>query len=424
MKTFASLFTGGGGADVGAAQAGYTHLWGVEYDPKIASVAELNGFSTLVSDVTAVDFSALAAPYWLHMSPPCTRASQANTNAEESPLDQALADACIRAIRTLRPRRISLENVWGYRTFTAFRSILAALTSEGYAVDYWHLNAADYGVPQTRKRLMLCASLDHQPRRPSATHTERRPDADQFTMFDAVLPPWRGWYAAIADLIPTLPDSQFAPWQLERLPAELKETMLVSGTDATIRVAADPMVTLTASLQAKTMMPRAFIVHPTNMQAMPVRDSADPMFTITAGGDLSARNMFTPRAFVVDCQESGSASGLTNREAGQPMYTLSATMEPRRPARAFIIGGGNTNTTEDRPRTPRYDDEPAFTISRSSDRDRAYVGRVVKMTPRCLARFNGLADSYRLPDSPTLACTVLGNMHMKDVQYAAMEANP
>jgi site-specific DNA-cytosine methylase len=378
MTTFASLFTGGGGADVGAARAGYTHLWGVEMDPRIASVAELNGFATMVSDVCAVDFTALAAPCWLHMSPPCTRASQANANAEESPLDQALADACIRAVRTLRPRRISLENVWGYRTFAAFRSILAALTSEGYAVDYWHLNAADYGVPQTRKRLMLVASLDHAPRRPEPTHYDA--SAGHIHM---LYQPWIGWYAAIEDLIPTMPDSAFAPWQMARLPEELKETMI-----------------------------------------------------------------FTNNAF----------DGLvTSVPAGQPWPTV---VLPKSTGgwRALIIGGDNTNTAEDRPRTPRYDSEPMFTVSGSSNRDRAfiipggnsnngvirdqdepmitlsgpqstratraYVGRVVKMTPRCLARFNGLPDTYRLPDSPTLACTVLGNMHMQDVQYAAMEANP
>ena len=37
-------------------------------------------------------------------------------------------------------------------------------------------------------------------------------------------------------------------------------------------------------------------------------------------------------------------------------------------------------------------------------------GRVVKMTPRALARFQSLPDSYILPDKASLACTVIGNM--------------
>lgn len=376
VNTFASLFTGGGGADYSARRQGFTHLWGIEYDAKIASVAELNGFSAIVADICAVDFAALAAPYWLHMSPPCTNASQANANAGETPLDMALAHACIRAIEALRPRRISLENVWGYRNFASFQAILAALASAGYSTGFWHLNAADYGIPQTRKRLCLVASLDHTPRKPLPTH-ERRPNL--FDMF--ALLPWNGWYAAIEDLIPGLPDSAFAPWQLERLPEHLK-TMLFSG----------------------------------NSKVSP-RQRTDPAMTLMAGRIGTAI-----RAFVIDCQESGSASGLTIRQAEQPMYTVSATMEPRRPARAFIIGGGNTNTTEERPRLPRYDNDPTFTVSGSSDRDRAYVGRVVKITKECLRRFNGLGDDYLLPASNTLACTVLGNMHI--LQECLMLANP
>jgi len=39
--------------------------------------------------------------------------------------------------------------------------------------------------------------------------------------------PWVGWYAAIEDLIDTLPKTRPAPWQLARLPQELRETLLI-----------------------------------------------------------------------------------------------------------------------------------------------------------------------------------------------------
>ncbi len=39
MKTCATLFSGGGLADVGLGRAGLTPLWAVEYDPAIAAVA-------------------------------------------------------------------------------------------------------------------------------------------------------------------------------------------------------------------------------------------------------------------------------------------------------------------------------------------------------------------------------------------------
>jgi site-specific DNA-cytosine methylase len=78
------------------------------------------------------------------------------------------------------------------------------------------------------------------------------------------------------------------------------------------------------------------------------------------------------RAFIVDCQESNSETGLTIRQAGEPMFTVSASMEPKRPARASL-------------------------------------GRVVKMTPRALARLQSIPDEYELPSQNGLACEIIGN---------------
>lgn len=43
MTTIATLFSGGEGVGVGAKAAGLDHLWGIEYDDAIASVARANG---------------------------------------------------------------------------------------------------------------------------------------------------------------------------------------------------------------------------------------------------------------------------------------------------------------------------------------------------------------------------------------------
>ena len=105
----------------------------------------------------------------------------------------------------------------------------------GYFWTYDHVNAADYGVPQTRRRLILRASRGLLPFLPEPV-------------------PWVGWYAAIEDLIPTLPESKLAPWQLARLPAELRETVLVGGgntqlaqVDSKSRAWNRPMFTVTGN---------------------------------------------------------------------------------------------------------------------------------------------------------------------------------
>jgi site-specific DNA-cytosine methylase len=81
---FGTLFSGGEGVGVGLTAAGLHHAWGVEYDADIAAVAAANGFPLIVEDVRKVDYAALPQVDWLHASPVCTRASVANSGAEES----------------------------------------------------------------------------------------------------------------------------------------------------------------------------------------------------------------------------------------------------------------------------------------------------------------------------------------------------
>ncbi len=213
MLTYDDGFSGGGLATCGAVAAGLTPIGAVEYDPAIAECYRKNlGDHITVAPIQDIDWTERAVPFWWHMSPVCTRASQANSDGEESELDIAAAQAVVRSIE-VHPPMFSLENVWQYRNFDSFKMIYRALRSNGYNVDYWHLNSADYGVPQTRKRLILVASRIKPVKRPTPTHAERTKDTGQSSMFDS-LPSWVGWYVAIEDLIPTLPESQFAPWSI------------------------------------------------------------------------------------------------------------------------------------------------------------------------------------------------------------------
>jgi DNA-binding response OmpR family regulator len=79
----------------------------------------------------------------------------------------------------------------------------------------------------------------------------------------------------------------------------------------------------------------------------------------------------------------------------------------------------------DRGITVRSAAEPAFTtLSSAAKRPaRAWLthGRVVAMTPRALARFQGVPDSYLLPDRKALACRVIGNGVAVDVARVAVE---
>jgi DNA (cytosine-5)-methyltransferase 1 len=271
-----SLFSGGGGADIGAAMAQFQPIWGIELDPDIASVFAANlGHQPIVKSVAEVNPNSLDRPDVL-WAPPCQEWSVARSKSLPKRVDADIGYAIIPFLKTLQPKTFILENVEAYRKARVFHAIVNVLHQLGYWTTWSVLNAADWGVPQTRRRLILRA------------------------VKDGFVPPlqpvqkWCGWYEAIADLIPTLPESQFAPWQLERMPS-LARTSLVDGRntirDCTVRADGEPSPCVTAHwLHRPCVIPRAFIVDCQNNgtvqengnRSLTIRQSNEPSFTITA----------------------------------------------------------------------------------------------------------------------------------------------
>jgi DNA (cytosine-5)-methyltransferase 1 len=190
------MFSGGGLADVGLRAAGLDHAWGIELDPARVAVARVNGLDVMCADVLAVDAQSLARVDWLHASPPCTEYSQAKPSAVQedgtrgTDLDYTLALRVADFARELRPAWVSVENVEGWEGTPPQVDLRAALERIGYTVRVWHINAADFGVPQNRERVFMVAALGREPVRPSSTH--RRGG-------DLMIRPWVGWDSACPD---------------------------------------------------------------------------------------------------------------------------------------------------------------------------------------------------------------------------------
>ncbi len=361
MNTIATLLSGGEGVGVGARAAGLRHIWGIENDPKIASVAQTNGFDLIVARIQDVDPATLEVPDVLHASPECQRASsarQADEGGRESVIDRDIGDCICRYIEILRPRIFTLENVYGYRHFDAFKQICATLDSLGYFYHYANLNAADFGVPQTRRRLILRSVRGGLlPELPAPE-------------------PWVGWYEAIEDLIPSLPESRFAPWQLKRL-----------------RINGDMLVDSTGYVDGNGRLPVQ-------------RESHNPANTVLS--NHAGRGM---RAFIVP----GGNMWTPPTDEDTPVFTQQSSSHTLQ-SRAFIVGGqfGQPDTGNGKSRPPQQADggKPIFCVTAVNKDDwKAWLsqGRVVKMTSRCLARFQSFPDSYILPENNTLACRIIGN---------------
>jgi DNA (cytosine-5)-methyltransferase 1 len=177
------LFCGAGGASCGIDMAGFDLVAAVDSDTDALDThaANLPGY-TVRHDLSDVDPSTLPeraqSPAYVHGSPPCKGFSTANDGRHIDDPRNALVFDFIGWVETLQPAVVTMENVTGMLSIsTEFMGrVEAAFWDAGYRVKYRTLNAADYGVPQTRKRVITIGIREdiNPPSRwfPRPTHAE------------------------------------------------------------------------------------------------------------------------------------------------------------------------------------------------------------------------------------------------------------
>ena len=195
-QTIIDLFAGPGigGWDEGLRMIGRTDVLGIEWDESACLTAEAAGHKRLRADVAKLNPRDYIGAEGLIASPPCQAWSLAGRRGGEE--DRAacheLADrmaagddstdwrdwaddrsplVCqpVRWVRELRPEWIALEEVPA--VLGLWEHMARVFRAWGYSVWVGVLNAADYGVPQTRKRAILLASRTRKVRRPTPTHS-------------------------------------------------------------------------------------------------------------------------------------------------------------------------------------------------------------------------------------------------------------
>ncbi|MBD1929943.1 DNA cytosine methyltransferase [Trichocoleus sp. FACHB-90] len=173
------LFAGGGGVEAGMVMAGVSvrPVLSVECDPSrtelsaaLATSLSLNfkpyGTKVIqqtVQELALANFSGFPQPDYLHASPVCSNFSKALGNGTEQSLDCEAATAVATAIRVLQPKCFTLENVLGYRQSESWQIIQDELWALEYQITAALLDAADYGIPQSRKRLIAKAARGKAP---------------------------------------------------------------------------------------------------------------------------------------------------------------------------------------------------------------------------------------------------------------------
>jgi len=164
-----SLFSGAGGLDVGAVSAGATIIRAVEFDADAARTLKLNFPGETVvehADVATLDFKRHRDEkddLIVIGGPPCQPFSKngywvknENRLIESDPRN--MLSQFLRVVDEAHPNGFMLENVESLRHPTnkqALDAFVAAAEALGYTCTVTLANAADYGVPQKRKRVFI-----------------------------------------------------------------------------------------------------------------------------------------------------------------------------------------------------------------------------------------------------------------------------
>ena len=107
-------------------------------------------------------------------SPECTNHSPAKGKRPLSEPSRRTSNYVLNFASRLRPRWIVLENVVQLRVWNGYEKLIGSLLDLGYNIRSQVLDAADFGVPQTRRRLFVVCDRDREPQSVKSRHRRRR----------------------------------------------------------------------------------------------------------------------------------------------------------------------------------------------------------------------------------------------------------
>lgn len=166
------LFCGCGGLSYGFEKAGFNILLGIDNDKIALNVFEHNHNSvvSICDDITKLSYSDIKGIIGNEKidiiigGPPCQGMSLSGPRKFDDPRNK-LYLSYIRFVEEIKPKAFVIENVPGLVSLFKGQikdSIIERLTSLGYKVQYKILCAADYGVPQNRRRVIFVGLKDKE----------------------------------------------------------------------------------------------------------------------------------------------------------------------------------------------------------------------------------------------------------------------
>lgn len=196
-----SLFSGAMGLDLGIEAAGFEIKVCVEMDHWAAETIRINtSIPVIEKDINDVSSEDILKASGLKRDnidlvvggPPCQAFSTAGKQRGFSDIRGGCIIQFIRVVSDLKPKYFILENVRGilsaklnavpeaYKEYDSIKmesgSVLKLVLNEfnklGYSISYALLNAANYGVPEKRERVVMIGHLGDRVPIPAPTHSE------------------------------------------------------------------------------------------------------------------------------------------------------------------------------------------------------------------------------------------------------------
>ena len=188
--TVIDLFAGVGGLSLGFEQEGFEVVLANEYDESIANAYKKNHRNTkmIVGDIAELDIKNVFCPYVGKIDviiggPPCQGFSQKGQRKTINDDRNFLFKYFVSVVGLIQPMYFVMENVPNLLTAEKGyfkKEIYDLFKSLGYSLSSGVLNAADFGVPQNRKRAVIIG------KRGLAPAEFPKPKNEKNTIWDAI----------------------------------------------------------------------------------------------------------------------------------------------------------------------------------------------------------------------------------------------
>ena len=199
VKVF-DFFSGCGGTSYGFQKAGMEITYALDHD-KDSSLSFKANFPNShfeFVDIREVDIKSLLGkvkseypnPVLFSGCAPCQPFTKQNTTRPKIDQDERvpLITYFLKIIEQSKPDLVFLENVPGLQKLDAesepFGEFLKTLNQEGYELDFCPIKLANYGIPQSRRRLVLVASRHGSIKLPKETHGPGTANSNYSTVRD------------------------------------------------------------------------------------------------------------------------------------------------------------------------------------------------------------------------------------------------